>query len=253
MAFFALFSIAPLFVLLVSFLDKLFGEGIGRIETYQAVVQTLGPESAEAVRALILQPTIVEGSAWMMVGNVFLTGIGATALFRHMQKSLMILWVDAEAEVQPVVRGYLKGYIRSFFAMGAVAVVVVAGFFALALAFLIGPAIKQALFGGQLPALWSLFSTWFVSLGVLALFGVLYWALAPEAPSSRRVRVALGTLLAGLLVGRLVVGSLAHSKSIFSLFGAGSAVVYLLLWCFLLSQLFLAGAVVAAVATEEKD
>jgi uncharacterized BrkB/YihY/UPF0761 family membrane protein len=42
MAFFALFSIAPLFVLLLSLLDRLFGEGVARNEVYVTLVRGLG-------------------------------------------------------------------------------------------------------------------------------------------------------------------------------------------------------------------
>ena len=249
MAFFALFSLAPLFVLLISLLDRLFGAVVARGETYQSLVRILGPESAEALRALLLQPTLFEGTWFTVAGNMVLTALGAAALFRHMQKSLAILWSREEAEYRPV-RTYVRGYVRSFLAMGSLVIVAVGGFFLLALAVLVGPVLKELVFGASLPALWSLFSTWFTTVGVLGIFAVLYSMLAPESPSARRLWTALGSLIGGLWLAKLLVSPITHSRSLFSLFGAGSAVVYLLLWCFVLSHLFLFGAVVAAIRTE---
>lgn len=251
MAFFAMFSLAPLFVLLLSLLDRLFGAVVARGEAYQSVVRVLGPESAEAVRALLLQPSLFEGSTGTILVNVVLTAFGATALFRHMQNSLAILWAREEAEYRPI-RRLVRGFLRSFFAMGSLVVIAVGGFLFLAMAVLAGPILKQLVFGSALPGLWSLVSNWFFIVGALGIFAVLYSALAPESPSAKRLWTALSVLAVGLLGAKIVIHPIAQSKSLFSLFGAGSAVVYLLLWCFILSQLFLFGASVAAVHTEQE-
>ncbi len=251
MAFFALFSIAPLFVLLLSLLDRLFGEGVARNEVYVTLVRGLGVETADAIRALLLQPNLFQGDWITIAGNMVLTAVGAAALFRHMQTCLQVLWGRTEERSHPVPR-FFRGFIRSFATMGALVIAAVGGFFLLASALLLGPVIKEAIFGQSIPTLWAIFSNWFVFAGALGVFSVLYFTLAPEAPSFRRLWTSLAVLLAGLLAAKALIAPLTHSKSLFSLFGAGSAVVYLLLWCFLLSQLFLFGAVVGAVRTEQE-
>lgn len=251
MAFFALFSIAPLFVLLLSLLDRLFGSGIARNEIYVTLVRGLGVETADAVRALLLQPNLFQGDWITIAGNMLLTAIGAAALFRHMQTCLQVIWAKSEERSHPIPRLF-RGFLRSFATMGALVIASVGGFFLLASALLLGPFLKEVFFGNSIPTLWSLFTNWFVFAGALGVFTVLYLTLAPETPSMRRLWTSLVVLLTGLVVAKAIVAPLTHSKSLFSLFGAGSAVVYLLLWCFLLSQLFLFGAVVGAVRTEQE-
>lgn len=251
MAFFALFSIAPLFVLVLSLLDRLFGSSIARNELYSTLVHGLGIETADALRALLLQPNLLQGG-WMTIGgNMVLTAIGAAALFRHMQGCLQVIWAKQEERSHPIPHVF-RGFIRSFAAMGALAIASVGGLLLLASAVLFGPLLKQALFGNLIPPLWSVFTNWFLFAGTLGVFAVLYSTLAPMVPSPRRLWSSLGVLLVGLFIAKAIVAPLTYTKSLFSLFGAGSAVVYLLLWCFLLSQLFLLGAVVGAVRTEHE-
>lgn len=249
MAFFALFSIAPLFVLLLSLLDRLFGVDVVRGEIYTTLVRALGPQTAEAMKALLLQPSLFQGSRGVIMLNAALTAIGSAALFRHMQRCLAILWQHTETEGRGPI-AYVRGFIRSFFAVGALGVFVVGGLLVLAVAVLTGPLLKQQVFGSALPSFWPTLVAWLALLGVTGIFLVLYLTLAPERPSLRRLSVASLCTFLSLIVMKLIVGLYAQESSLFSLFGAGSAVVYLLLWCFLLAQVFLFAAVVAAVRTE---
>ncbi len=249
MAFFALFSVAPLFILLLSFLDRLFGVGTVRGEVYTTLVRLFGSATADALRALLLQPNLFQGT-WATVGvNVLLTAIGSAALFRHMQRCLEVLWQRSEPDGGRA-SVFFRSFFRSFFALGTLAVFVVGGLFALAGAVLVGPLFKQAVFGQDIPPLWPWVSATFALLGTVGVFGVLYATLAPERPSLRRLGSACAVSCVLLLFAKAVAASFAQSKTVFSLFGAGSAVVYLLLWCFLLAQIFLFAATVAAVRTE---
>lgn len=249
MAFFALFSIAPLFVLLLTFLDRLFGVGVVRGEVYTTLVRALGVQTADAMRALLLQPALFQGTWVSTTVNVLLTAIGSAALFRHMQRSLAVVWAHHEGKTHGA-SYFLGSFIRSFFALGVLGVFVIGGLFVLASALLVGPIIKRLLFGAVIPTLWPLIFGVFTLVGATGIFAVLYWTLSPAKPSARRVGIACSLVFLGLIFSKIAIGSFAQTHSLFSLFGAGSAVVYMLLWCFLLAQLFLFSAIVAGVRTE---
>lgn len=249
MAFFALFSIAPLFVLLLSFLDRLFGVGIVRGDVYTTLVRALGTESADAIRALLLQPSLFYGTWTSTITNVVLTAIGSAALFRHMQRCLAAVWSHTEAKTHGA--SYFFGtFLRSFFALGALTIFVVGGLFVLASAILFGPLIKRLIFGATIPVLWPIIFAWITLLGSTGIFAVLYATLSPDQPSRRRLLMASTMVFILLIFSKVAIGSFSQSHNLFSLFGAGSAVVYLILWCFLLAQIFLFAAVVAGVKTE---
>lgn len=251
MAFFALLSLSPLFLLLLSLLDKLFGENIVRGEIYLALVRGLGAETATAIQALVLQPGLFQGNFVTITMNIVLTAVAAAALFRHMQTSLGVIWTAPHHERRPFLPRYISGLLRSFFAMGALTVVAVGVFLLVAAAILTGPLVQGFLFSGAAPTLWPMLTTIMGLLGALLVFATLYLTLSPERPSSRRLAVALAVVLAGLVLSRTLMSVFAETHRVFSLFGAGSAVIYLLFWCFFLSQLFLFGAVVSAVATDD--
>lgn len=248
-AFFALFSIAPLFVLLLSLLDRLFGVGVVRGEIYTTLVRALGGGTADAIRALLLQPNLFKGDAWTILANALLTAIGSAALFRHMQRCLTIVWHRQE-ERGGLSSLFLGSFFRSFFALGTLTVFVVGGLFLLASAILFGPIVKRLVFGEGVPPFWPIVFSGLALLGSTGVFAVLYGTLSHERPSFRRLSIASAVVFVSLMFAKVIVGSFAQTKTLFSLFGAGSAVVYLLLWCFLLAQVFLFAAVVAGVRTE---
>lgn len=250
MAFFALLSLAPLFLLLLSFFDRLFGTPVMRQEIYLGLVRGLGPETASAIQALALQPGVLQGDLATMVINAVITAFAGTALFRHMQTSLGVIWTAPHKDRRPFLPRLVGQFLRSFFAMGALAVVGVGSFFLLAAALLTGPLVEGFLFPFGVPVFWGWVTGSVGLLGALVVFATLYLTLAPERPSARRVSITLLAVLVGLLMSRTVMGLYTQGNGVFSLFGAGSAVVHLLFWCFLLSQLFLAAAVVGAVATD---
>ena len=250
MAFFALFSIAPLFVLVLSVLDQVFGIGVVRGEAYTTLVRALGTPTANAMRALLLQPTLFYGSWLSMILNALLTAIGSAALFRQMQRCLVVVWTHSEDRAHEHENAYLVGsFIKSFFALGALTVFVVGSLFVLAVGVLIGPMVKRLLLGDA-PTLWPIVFAWISLIGATGIFAVLYATLAPTTPSRRRIAIASVIVFFSLFVAKLIIGSFERTESLLTLFGAGSAVVYLLLWCFLLAQTFLFAAVVAAVKTE---
>ncbi len=249
MAFFALFSIAPLFVLLLSLLDRLFGMGVVRGEIYTTLVRALGGATAEAIRALLLQPNLFQGGAPTIFANALLTAIGSAALFRHMQRCLTIIWHRHEERSESS-SYFLSSFLRSFFALGALTVFVVGGLFLLASAILFGPIVKRLVFGEGIPPFWPILFSVMALLGSTGIFAVLYGTLARERPSLRRLSIASGIVFVSLLFAKVLISSFSQTKALFSLFGTGSAVVYLLLWCFLLAQAFLFAAVVAGVRTE---
>lgn len=249
MAFFALFSIAPLFVLLLSLLDRLFGMGVVRGEVYTTLVRALGTQTADAIRALLLQPSLFYGTWSSTVINGLLTAIGSAALFRQMQRCLAAVWTHQEGRTHGT-SYYLGTFIRSFFALGVLTVFVIGGLFVLASAILVGPLLKRVIFGAEIPTFWPFVFAWIALLGSTGIFGVLYATLSPARPSRRRLSIACSIVFLSLIFAKGLIGSFAQSHSLFTLFGAGSAVVYLLLWCFLLAQIFLFAAVVAGVKTE---
>ncbi len=252
MAFFSLLSLAPLFLLLLTFFDRLFGSTVIRGEIYQALLRGLGPETASAVQALVLQPGMLQGDLLSVTTNLLLTTFAGTALFRHMQTSLGVIWTAPHHDRRPFLPRFLRHVARSFFAMGSLAVVGVGGFLIVATAVLTGPLVQSFLFPEAVPAFWGLTTGLVGMLGALIVFATLYLTLAPERPSAHRLAVTLGVVMAGLLVSQTLMRLYADGNRVFSLFGAGSAVVYLLFWCFFLSQLFLFAAVVGAVTTDHR-
>lgn len=95
-AFYALLSAAPLFVLVLHLVGAVFGRGRAETALWGGLGQWLAPEGLETVRQLTERLERIEGSR-SIFGAVLLV-YGSTRLFRALRRALNQLWgVDLEA------------------------------------------------------------------------------------------------------------------------------------------------------------
>lgn len=252
LSFYALFSIAPLFLLLLSVLGILFERRIIQGELYFTIWNLLGEESASAFRALITQASVIHDGWRVGVVNVVLAAIGASAVMNQLQASMHTIWRSGMQIEEGVIRRNVRQYVRSFFTMGSIGILLVIGLLAIAFAILFGPSVKTLLIGDGFPSFWEWISSLFLVGFSAASFSILYRLLPERRPSWRMIGIATCVSVLFVGVGKLVIQWYASTKSVFSLFGAGSAVVYLLIWCFYLAQAFLWGAAVAQAVEERR-
>lgn len=246
-AFYALLSAAPLFVLVLRLVGAVFGPERAESALWSGLSAWMAPEGLAALRELTERMAHVEASSGAM--GAVLVVYGSTRLFRALRRALNQLWgIDLEAieRDRPRVQRYARRYglalaLALFVALiVAVLVVIKAAFALLALGAsgLPGSAVLTRL-------LWM--ADLFVSIVLaFALFFSLFRFLpeakvaAGEAALSAAVSTflfALGSTLVTLYVGHKHVGDL---------YDGAAALVVALLWVYYSAQVFFLGACVGA-------
>ncbi|MDZ7589781.1 MAG: YihY/virulence factor BrkB family protein [Rubrivivax sp.] len=240
LAYYTLFSMAPLLLIATSVAGEVFGTDAARGEILAQLRALLGEEGAAAVAALLLN---VQRSGQSTLGTIIgalLLTIGATSVFAELQDSLDHIW---RVEARPsggTLWQVLRARLLSFglvLGVGFLLMVSLAASAALAA----WGRWWAPVFGGASPWLpWANHGLDFVMTAML--FAAIYkWM--PRARIGW-ADVALGSVLTALLftLGKVGIGWYIGSSVVASGFGAASAMVALLMWVYASAQIFLFGA-----------
>src|SRR5664279_1069507 len=92
LAFYTLFAIAPLFVIVLAIAGFWFGEAASRRELFSQVSGLVGSEGGDAIQALISAANRPKTGAWATVIAVITLFVGATGVFVQLQDALNSVW-----------------------------------------------------------------------------------------------------------------------------------------------------------------
>ena len=240
LAYYTLFSLAPLLLLVISIAGLVFGADAARGQVVAQLGGLIGPEGGAAVEGLLKSASEPAKSTIASLISVITLTIGATSIFAELQSDLDRIWQAPEIAKPSGVWGLLRTRLLSF------GLIVSIGF--LLLVSLVVSAALAALgtwwgawFGGWVVAL-QVVNQIVSLLFVTALFALMYRIL----PS---VRVGWqdvwhGAIATGVLftIGKFAIGMYLGKAGVSSGFGAAGSIVVLLVWVFYSSQIFLLGA-----------
>ncbi len=239
LAYYTMFSIAPLLLIVISTAGLVFGEDAVRGELFGQLRELMGEQGAEAVQSLLKSVSKPEeGVAGTIIGVVLLV-IGATTVFGELQNAFDRIWRVPGKEKKGGIWALVKSRLLSFG--------VVVGFGFLLLVSLVLSAAVAAL-GKWWEPLFSNFEmlativNFIFSLAVTIVGFAMLYKFMPKVKIHWR-DVWAGAAVTALLftVGKLLIGLYIGKSAISSGFGAAGSLVVLLVWVYYSAQIFLLG------------
>ena len=240
LAYYTLFSLAPLLLIVISVAGLVFGQEAARGEIEAQLRSLMGEQGASAVQALLAsvgKPT--EGVAATALG-VLLLLIGATTVFGELQDSLDRIW---RAPSQDRAGGWIALIRTRLLSFGMI----------LAIGFLLMVSLVLSAVLSVMEHWWTmLFGGWlFVASAVngiagfflIAVMFALIYKVMPRVHVQWR-DVWIGAVFTALLftLGKALIGVYIGRSGIVSGFGAAGSLVVVLLWVYYSAQIFLIGA-----------
>jgi membrane protein len=239
LAYYTIFSIAPLLVIAIALAGFFFGQDAASGEIFAQLRGLLGDEGAAAVQGLVKSASEPGRGTFAAVAGVVTLLIGATTVFGELQSDLDRIW-DAPKPEKSGLWGMLRGRLLSF---GMI----------LGIGFLL---LVSLILSAALSALGRFFDAWFgewelaiqtvnfvVSFAMITgLFAMIY-KLLPRCDISWK-DVWVGATVTSLLfaIGKLLIGLYLGKSSVTSGFGAAGSLVIVLVWVYYSAQIFLLGA-----------
>jgi membrane protein len=240
LAYYSVFSIAPLLLLVIAVASHLFGEKAAQGAIVSDLGDTLGTPVAKAIQDMLENARDSGSTSLATVLGIAILFFGASGVFVELQDALNTIW-----RVQPKPgRAWLTVLRERFFSftmvVGTGLLLLVSLVISAALA-AVGKYLSNAALPGGV-ALWQ-GVTWLVSLAFIALAFALIYKVVPDVKLRWR-DVWIGAVLAALLfaLGKFALGLYLGWGTTTSAYGAAGSLVVLLLWVYYSAQILLFGA-----------
>ncbi len=240
LAYYTIFSLAPLLLIFVSIAGIVFGEDAVRGEMYWQIRVLAGHEGAAFIQEL-LKGARMHPASGILAGVLGFTVLvlGASSVFGELRDDLNYIWEIPAPQVS-VWRGLLRYRIFSFGLVLGSGLLITAS---LSVSVAIQAAEKYASGSvGISPLLLEAANAGATFVATTLLFGLIY-TIFPE----RRVPwtdVAVGSVVTAVLfaAGKSLVALYLGRSGVGSLYGAAGSLVVLLVWVYYSAQIFLFGA-----------
>jgi membrane protein len=240
LAYYTLFSMAPLLIIVIAGAGLVFGQEAARGEIVAQIQGLIGREGAIAVQGLLKSVSEPTQGIIASVVSIITLMIGATTVFSELQSDLNRIWRVPAPPKESGIWTLLRTRLLSFG-------LVLGLCFLLLVSLVVGAAIAalgtwwDGFFEGWEAVLYSLnFSISYASTTLL--FAMIY-KFMPRARIAWR-DVWVGAAVTALLfeIGKLLIGLYLGKSSVASGFGAAGSLVVLLVWVYFSAQIFLLGA-----------
>ena len=238
LAFYTVFSLAPILILSIAIAGFFFGEQAARGEIVGQVRGLVGTEGALAVQAMIENAARPEAGIVSTFVGIFTLLLGATTALAELKDGLDQIWrvpPEQQAGFWYIVRTRLLS-VGLILALGFLLVVSLVASAALAA--------LSRIWGGDSVLAVVLRGINFLLSFVLvsALFATIYKVLPSVRIPWRDVIVGAAVTALLFSCGKFLIGTFIGNSGITSMYGAAGSVILVLLWVYYSAQIFLLGA-----------
>lgn len=249
LAYYALFSLAPLFIIMITIAGAVYGEAAAKGQIVHAISGQIGPEAAVGVEYFLAGIYNAGANVFPTIITILILIYSATNLFSQLRDALNTMW-----NVRPKRRDHFLGGVIEIAwdrFLATIMVLSVSIFLLAALAIstsltilngwlrtIITPETSFLLKGGNIIS----------GFGLTTLLFALTFKLLPDVKISWRV-VAVGAIVTSILfnIGAFLTGLYLGYGSFQSALGAASSLLVLMIWVAYSAQIIFFGAKFALV------
>ena len=240
LAYFTVFSLAPLVLVLLAVFGLIFGgSDHARQKLTEQLQYFIDPSGVKVIQDIAANASKPEAGFIATTIGVVLALFGASGVFGQLQDALNTIW-----GVKPKPGGGIMGFIRtrflSFAMVGGVCFLLLVSLTVETVLRGLSDYLKNVMPGGHVLAL-ALFLIF--DLAVIVLLFAMIFRYLPDAKIAWR-DVWVGATLTAVLfaLGKFVLGLYLGSGAAGSAYGAASSLITLLLWIYYAAQILLFGA-----------
>jgi membrane protein len=244
LAYYSMFSIAPLLFLIISIAGLVFGPDAVRGMVFDQISSLMGQNGAEAIEEMLAHVSEPKTGAWATALSIAVLLFGASTVFGQLQTALDTIWQVPEEQKEKDKRSGIWTFVRSrLLTFGMV----------LGLAFLVTVSLVLSSALSALGKWWGpIFGQWeavahlldlVVNFGVLtAVFAAIYKLMPRASIQWRDVWVGAFVTVVLFVIGKFMIGLYLGKSDVGSSFGAFGSLVIVMVWIYYSAQIFLLGA-----------
>lgn len=240
LAFFTVFSIAPVVIVAVTIVGLVLGEQAATGKIMSQLQEVIGHDAAQFVQGAVMSARIEQSGIWPTVVGITLILVGATTVFAQMQKSLNAIWEVLPSPTRNSIVLLVKARMLSL-------TVVLAFGFILLVSLLISVVLRAVMTFAQgwLPVPGFVLGALDVLLAlavVTLLFAAIFRILPDVVLAWSDVWVGAFVTAVLFTLGRSLIALYLAQTATHSAYGAAGSLVLLLMWVNYSSLIMLFGA-----------
>lgn len=239
LAFYTLFSLAPMMVIVLAIAGAIFGDEAARGAIFEELNALVGPTGAEGIQLLLANARNPKAGAIATVIALGLLLIGATTVFGELKDSLDEIWRVPPSR-QPGIVAFIRTRMLSFSM-----ILVLAFLLLISLSVDAALSMLQQYWGkrwGNEAAIMEPISSAFSFTVIASLFAAIYKLLPETRLSWHDVLIGALATTGLFIVGKNLIGAYLGNSEFVTSFGAASSIIALLMWVYYSAQIFFFGA-----------
>ena len=239
LAYYTVFSLAPLLVILIAIAGLVFGQESAKGQVTNQIGSLVGQQSAEAIQEMITNTGRARTGIVASVLGIVALLFGAAGVFGQLQEGLNTVW-----EVAPKPGRGILGIIKDRFL--SLTMVLGVGFLLLvSLVVSAALAVLTKYVGGLLPlsALLLEILNFVISFGVITVLFAMIYKILPDVEIGWN-DVWIGSAITAFLfvVGKILLGLYLGRSGVATAYGAAGSLVLILVWVYYSAQILFFGA-----------
>ncbi|MEA5524543.1 YihY/virulence factor BrkB family protein [Nodularia spumigena] len=250
LAYYSVFSLAPLLVLLIMIVGTIFGESVVQEEVISQLSKLFGEEGAKLISTAIVNLRVdSREQTFQIVFNLGFLLFGATGVFTQIQAALNRIW-----KVKPVPRHHVLNLLHKrvlcFLMVLVIAVVLILFFVSNAILARLVIFLNELVPGSGY--LWQFMSLLITFGGTTLMFTMMY-SILPDAEIAWRDTI-VGALITSVLflVGQYLFGQFLSRTNFGSAYGVAGSFVIVITWIFFAAHILFLGAEFTKVYAKQR-
>lgn len=248
LAYYTVFSIAPLLIIAIAIAGAIFGEEAARGEIVAQLQGLIGQEGAKSVQTAIENADRPEVSSFASIISIVILLFGASGVFAQLQNALNAIW-NVKTKPEAGIINIIRKRFLSFSAVLGIGFLLLVSLLASALLSGLSNYMSNALPGMDI--IWQVVNL-VVSFGVITFLFALMFKYFPDVEIEWR-DVWIGAVITTVLftLGKFALGYYLGNSSFSSTYGAAGSLVVLLAWVYYSAQIMFFGAEFTQVYAKE--
>jgi membrane protein len=238
LAYYTLFSIAPLFVIVLAIAGLWFGQDTAQNELFDQLSSLIGHRGTEAIQTLVVAADKPKTGLTATAVALVMLFVGASSVFVELQDALNTIWNVRKRRLS--FKNFIRTRLLSFAMVFGIGFLLMVSLVLSAVLAVVSNYMSDIIPGNEI--VWAIVD-YFFSLGTITVLFALIFKLLPDAIIAWR-DVWIGAFITALLFnfGKCVLGFYVGKSGIASVYGATGSLVIFLLWIYYSAQILLFGA-----------
>jgi membrane protein len=238
-AYFAVFAIGPVLLILISIVGFVFGEKAASGQLFSQLSDWVGPGAAKSIQNAVLHTHNSGGGIIALIVGAVGTILAAVGLSNQLQNSFDIIF-DAVPDPKSSIKRTVYTKVKNFILLASSGLVVIASIVLSTLVSAAGERLHQH-YG--VPAIVIESANTTVSLLVFVAIIFMIYKFLPDVFIPKKIVFAAAASVSLLfIVGKVVLGIVIGKNATASAYGAAASLITVLLWFYYSAQILLLGA-----------